>query len=171
MDTTAVSYSAESGMGAMFLELKLEDTNIFPDFTNLGLRAPTPQIFQRLCNGNELGRLLLVSDRSEAARGEWIPTDSSNTRKSTMFSEPGEFAKMSRHRTKQGLLCVYFFGTRNYGWVKPSAIMPFSNDLTSLKPARKYSPAMVQRAIAAMAEAKVVLDDTDDYQICFYDRM
>ncbi|GLD94621.1 hypothetical protein PINS_up003232 [Pythium insidiosum] len=87
------------------------------------------------------------------------------------FSEPGEFAKMSRHRTKKGLLCVYFFGTRNYGWVKPSAIMPFSNDLTSLKPARKYSPAMVQRAIAAMAEAKVVLNDTDEYQMCFYDRI
>lgn len=29
------------------------------------------------------------------------------------FSEPGEFAKMARHRMKKGQACVYFFGSRN----------------------------------------------------------
>lgn len=87
------------------------------------------------------------------------------------FSEPGEFAKMSRHRVKKGQMCVYFFGTRNYGWVHRTAIMRFSDDYTVHKASKKFSPAMIQRAIAAIAEAKLILNDLDDHHRRFYDRI
>ncbi|TMW68494.1 hypothetical protein Poli38472_005962 [Pythium oligandrum] len=84
-------------------------------------------------------------------------------------SEPGEFVKMVRHRQKKGQICVYFFGTRNYGWASTSAIAPFSNDLSSLKTSKKYSPTMIQKATEALAEAQLVLDDTDEHNMRFYD--
>lgn len=84
------------------------------------------------------------------------------------FSEPGEFAKMARYRAKKGQACVYFFGSRNYGWVSKSSIQPFPEDLTTLTASTKYNQQHIQEALD---EAKLVMDVTDETGKRFYDRI
>ncbi|EGZ05812.1 hypothetical protein PHYSODRAFT_551242 [Phytophthora sojae] len=84
------------------------------------------------------------------------------------FCEPGEFAKMARYRAKKGQACVYFFGSRNYGWVSKSSIQPFPEDLTTLTGSAKYNQALIQEALD---EAKFVLDVTDETGRRFFDRI
>ncbi|CAI5738318.1 unnamed protein product [Peronospora destructor] len=84
------------------------------------------------------------------------------------FSEPGEFAKMARYRAKKGQACVYFFGSRNYGWVTKSSIQPFPDDLTTLTASNKYNQALIEEALD---EAKLVMDVTDDTGRRFFDRI
>ncbi|KAE9354507.1 hypothetical protein PR003_g3335 [Phytophthora rubi] len=84
------------------------------------------------------------------------------------FCEPGEFAKMARYRAKKGQACVYFFGSRNYGWVSKSSIQPFPEDLTTLTGSAKYNQALIQEALD---EAKFVLDVTDETARRFFDRI
>ncbi|CAI5709224.1 unnamed protein product [Hyaloperonospora brassicae] len=84
------------------------------------------------------------------------------------FSEPGEFAKMARYRAKKGQACVYFFGSRNYGWVSKSSIQPFPKDLTTLTASNKYNQHLIQEALD---EAKLVMDVTDETGKCFFDRI
>ncbi|OWZ16331.1 hypothetical protein PHMEG_0009888 [Phytophthora megakarya] len=84
------------------------------------------------------------------------------------FSEPGEFAKMARYRAKKGQACVYFFGSRNYGWVSKSSIQPFPEDLTTFTASNKYNQQHIQEALD---EAKLVMDVTDETSKRFYDRI
>ncbi|KAI9995052.1 hypothetical protein PInf_012044 [Phytophthora infestans] len=84
------------------------------------------------------------------------------------FSEPGEFAKMARYRAKKGQACVYFFGSRNYGWVSKSSIQPFPEDLTTLTASNKYNQQHIQEALD---EAKLVMDVTDETGKRFFDRI
>ncbi|KAG6974180.1 hypothetical protein JG687_00000483 [Phytophthora cactorum] len=84
------------------------------------------------------------------------------------FSEPGEFAKMARYRAKKGQACVYFFGSRNYGWVSKSSIQPFPEDLTTLTASNKYNQQHIQDALD---EAKLVMDVTDETGKRFFDRI
>ncbi|KAG2866757.1 hypothetical protein PC113_g2544 [Phytophthora cactorum] len=84
------------------------------------------------------------------------------------FSEPGEFAKMARYRAKKGQACVYFFGSRNYGWVSKSSIQPFPEDLTTLTASNKYNQQHIQDALD---EAKLVMDGTDETGKRFFDRI
>ncbi|TYZ62765.1 hypothetical protein PybrP1_008441 [[Pythium] brassicae (nom. inval.)] len=84
------------------------------------------------------------------------------------FSEPGEYAKMSKYRLKKSHVCVYFFGTRNFGWVPKSAILPFTEDIGVLKTAKKYNTQLMQKALE---EAKFILDGTDGAGVRFYDRI
>ncbi|CAH0473284.1 unnamed protein product [Peronospora belbahrii] len=84
------------------------------------------------------------------------------------FSEPGEFAKMARYRAKKGQACVYFFGSRNYGWVTKSSIQPFPEDILTLTSSNKYNQALIQKALD---EAKLVMDVTDDTGKRFFDRI
>ncbi|KAG6618972.1 phd zinc finger (c3hc4 type) family protein [Phytophthora cinnamomi] len=84
------------------------------------------------------------------------------------FSEPGEFAKMARYRAKKGQACVYFFGSRNYGWVSKSSIQSFPEDLTTLTGSNKYNQALIQEALD---EAKFVMDVTDEIGKRFFDRI
>ncbi|CEG48552.1 phd zinc finger (c3hc4 type) family protein [Plasmopara halstedii] len=84
------------------------------------------------------------------------------------YSEPGEFAKMARYRAKKGQACVYFFGSRNYGWVSKSSIQPFPEDLTTLTASTKYNQLHIQEALD---EAKIVIDMTDETGKRFYDRI
>lgn len=58
------------------------------------------------------------------------------------------------------------------GWVHHNAIMPFSDDYTSIKASKKYTSTMVQRAIDALSEAGPILHDAEaDNSLRFYDRM
>ncbi|KAH7479723.1 hypothetical protein KRP22_010253 [Phytophthora ramorum] len=84
------------------------------------------------------------------------------------FSEPGEFVKMARYRAKKGQACVYFFGSRNYGWVSKSSIQPFPEDLTALAASNKYNQHLIQEALD---EAKLVMDMTDETGRRFFDRI
>ncbi|KAI9908504.1 hypothetical protein PsorP6_003476 [Peronosclerospora sorghi] len=84
------------------------------------------------------------------------------------FSEPGEFAKMARYRAKKGQACVYFFGSRNYGWVSKSSIQPFPEDLTTLTASNKYNQHLIQ---SALDEVKLVVDVTDETSRRFFDRI
>lgn len=85
------------------------------------------------------------------------------------FSEPGEFIKMARHRSKKGQACVYFFGSRNYGWVSKSSIQPFPEDTSAFLASNKSNQQ--QSIQEAVDEAKVVLDLTDENSYRFYDRI
>ncbi|KAG6976791.1 hypothetical protein JG688_00001006 [Phytophthora aleatoria] len=85
-----------------------------------------------------------------------------------MRNEPGEFAKMARYRAKKGQACVYFFGSRNYGWVSKSSIQPFPEDLTTLTASNKYNQQHIQDALD---EAKLVMDVTDETGKRFFDRI
>ncbi|TDH72927.1 uncharacterized protein CCR75_003101 [Bremia lactucae] len=84
------------------------------------------------------------------------------------FSEPGEFAKMAKYRAKKGQACVYFFGSRNYGWVSKASIQPFPEDLTMLTASNKYNQQHIQEALD---EAKLVMDVTDETGKRFFDRI
>ncbi|KAL3666827.1 hypothetical protein V7S43_008445 [Phytophthora oleae] len=84
------------------------------------------------------------------------------------FSEPGEFAKMARYRAKKGQACVYFFGSRNYGWVSKSSIQPFPEDLTTLTASSKYNQQHIQEALD---EAKLAMEVTDESAKRFFDRI
>uniref|UniRef100_K3WS00 PHD-type domain-containing protein n=1 Tax=Globisporangium ultimum (strain ATCC 200006 / CBS 805.95 / DAOM BR144) TaxID=431595 RepID=K3WS00_GLOUD len=84
------------------------------------------------------------------------------------YSEPGEYAKMSKFRLKKGHVCVYFFGTRNFGWLPKSGILPFSEDVSALKSVKKYNTQLMQQALD---EAKLILDGTEGAGVHFYDRI
>jgi hypothetical protein len=49
--------------------------------------------------------------------------------------------------------------------------MPFSDDYTAVRASKKYSPHMIQRAIEALQEAKVIREDTDAHHRRFFDRL
>ncbi|KAF4319457.1 hypothetical protein BBO99_00005295 [Phytophthora kernoviae] len=84
------------------------------------------------------------------------------------FSEPGEFIKMARYRAKKGQACVYFFGSRNYGWVSKSSIQPFPEDTSTFTASNKYNSQLIHEALD---EAKLVWDVTDETGTRFFDRM
>ncbi|KAG7382387.1 hypothetical protein PHYBOEH_010526 [Phytophthora boehmeriae] len=84
------------------------------------------------------------------------------------FSEPGEFIKMARYRAKKGQACVYFFGSRNYGWVSKASIQPFPDDTSTFTASNKYNSQLIHEALD---EAKLVWDVTDETGTRFFDRV
>lgn len=54
------------------------------------------------------------------------------------------------------------------GWVPKSAILPFSETISTFKISKRHSLPMIQEA---MNEAKTILDAMDDNAKHFYDRM
>lgn len=68
-------------------------------------------------------------------------------------------------QTKTGLLLTNLVCS---GWVPKSSILPFSDDLSSVKGAKRYNLPLIEEALD---EAKIVWEMTDDAGTRFYDRM
>nr|CCA14194.1 conserved hypothetical protein [Albugo laibachii Nc14] len=86
------------------------------------------------------------------------------------YSELGEFLKMIRYRQKRTQICVYFFGSRNYGWVFRNALQTFRDTIPqNFKALKKHG--LQQKYEEALEEAIGVLSLQDEVTKRFYDRL
>ncbi|CCI40801.1 unnamed protein product [Albugo candida] len=86
------------------------------------------------------------------------------------YSELGEFLKMIRYRQKRTQICVYFFGSRNYGWVFRNALQAFRETIPqNYKALKKHG--LQQKYEEALEEAIGVLSLQDEVTKRFYDRL